>query len=536
MKTSLILKSVVLTWAAVLVAAIASFFLTPYILRHLGDEAYGLWVLIVALSDYYLFLQVGVRSAIVRYVSRNLALHNTEKVSRTVTTSFYFFMIAFMVVIAIASSLQHHVAGFFSVKPVNVTAFASLFLLVGIAQAFDFPLNVFEGALEAVGRFDQLYSLRITGMILRVVLIVLVLRSGGGLFGVGAATVLSTLTLRCVAVPLAFREVPGFNLHPRGIDRKLFKEMLGYGITSFTVGFGQRLSSSVSPVVIAKFLSASAVTLFSLPVKLLSVPLNGIGSMTEFANPLSSHLEALQDKAGLRRILILCGESAFLLSAPLTAFMLVFGRPMMTLWIGSRYSSTYALLVMLTIGLTAANTQCSTQSMLFGIGRHKGLVWMRLVEGIGIAALGTILIHLWGLWGYAFSMMIVSLLINLVLIPRYACKLLEMPARTYFLNGCLKPSLFSLPLVVVFLGFQHFSPIGSWAGLVTGILIGGFVYVLTLLTGVWLKRRRQIDWAALGILDLLEKRFVKKKRDLEASASAVVFEEFEKGVEQSVAD
>ena len=208
----------------------------------------------------------------------------------------------------------------------------------------------------------------------------------------------------------------------------------------------------------------------------------------------------------------------------------------MTLWIGTRYASTYALLAMLTIGLTAANSQSSTQSILFGIGRHKGLVWMRLAEGIGIATLGIVLINLWGLWGYALSTMIVSLLINMVLIPRYVCKILEMPARTYFLSGCLKPSLYSLPLVMVLLGLQHFSPVGSWAGLVTGTLIGGSVYVLTLLAGAWLKRQRQIEWPALGILDLVEKRFFKKKKDLETSASAAVFEEFEKVAEQTVAD
>jgi O-antigen/teichoic acid export membrane protein len=536
MKTTLVIKSVVLTWLAVLVTAVASFFLTPYVLRHLGDEAYGLWVLIVALSDYYIFLQVGVRSSIVRFVSRNLALRDTETVSRIVATSFYFFLIPFLLVLVIAFMLQNHVANFFSVHPVNVAAFAGLFLLVGIAQAFDFPLNVFEGALEAVGRFDQLYSLRIVGMILRVFLIIYVVGKGGGLFGVGTATVLSTLILRCVAIPLAFREVEGFSLHPRGIDGKLFKEMLGYGLTSFTIGIGQRLNNTLYPVIIAKFLSASAVTLFSLPSKLLNVPLNGIGSMTEFANPLSSHLEAREDKSGLRDVLILCGESAFLLSVPLMALMLVFGKQMIALWVGASYSSTYALLVMLTIGLTMAMTQASTQSMLFGMGRHRGLVWMRLAEGLGIAALGTILIRPWGLWGYAFATMAVSLLINLIVIPRHVCKILEMPAQTYYLKGCLKPFLYSLPLILVLWSYKRTFPLESWSRLLAGMLLGGLTYVLTLLAGAWLTRRRRLEWLAVGILDLVANRFGKWKENFGASASCTVLEEFEKVEEHSVAE
>src|SRR5271170_2615431 len=133
MRVSLILRSVAATWLAVIVSAGTAFFLTPFILHRLGDDAYGLWVVIVALSDYYLFLQIGVRSAIVRFISRNLALHKSEEVNRVVATSFYFFMSAFVVVIVAVLCLYQHVGQFFSVKLAYEHAFAELFLLVGIA-------------------------------------------------------------------------------------------------------------------------------------------------------------------------------------------------------------------------------------------------------------------------------------------------------------------------------------------------------------------------------------------------------------------
>jgi O-antigen/teichoic acid export membrane protein len=258
--------------------------------------------------------------------------------------------------------------------------------------------------------------------------------------------------------------------------------------------------------------------------------------MTEFVNPLSSKLEALRDKAGLRGVLILCGESAFLLSAPLMILMVVFGKQMLALWVGASYSSTYALLVMLTIGLTTAMTQASTQSMLFGMGQHKGLVWMRLAEGLGIAALGTILIRPFGLWGYAFATMFVSLLINLFVIPRHACKVLEMPVRNYYIKACLKPALFSLPLVLVLVGFQSVCPVTSWSRLVLGSMLGASTYLLTLFLAAHLKRRWNLEWFALGTLELVASRFQKDKRELESSAGIGVFAEMEKLEEQSVAE
>lgn len=536
MRISLILKSVATTWVAVFVAATTAFFLTPFILHRLGDEAYGLWVLIVALTDYYLFLRVGIRSAIVRYVSRNLALHDEEAVNRTVATSFYFYLCILLLVVSGTLTLAPHVTSFFSVKAENVHSFTALFLLAGIAQGLDFPLNVFEGSLEAVGRFDQLYSLRIAGMILRVALIIIVLEKGGGLLGVGAATVLSTISLRLVAVPLAFREVNAFSLHPRDIDRKTFREMLGYGITSFSVGIGERLNSSLYPVVIAKFLSAAAVTLFALPTKLLNIPLNGIGTMTEFVNPLSSHLDAHQDKAGLRHTLMLCGESTFLLFAPLATLMLVFGKQMLSLWVGNSYVSSYPLLVLLTIGLGMENAQYFMQSMLFGIGRHKGLVWLRLGEGLCTAGLGITLMPFWGLWGYAFATMVISLAVNFLLIPRNLCKILEMPVRAYWIKGCLKPCAFSLPFAAVALLFAHEFPVKSWTGMSIAILCGVAMYLLTLLSGIFLSKRVQISWSSLGILEVLEKRFFGQQEDLEISANVQLFQELEGKQEGVVVD
>jgi O-antigen/teichoic acid export membrane protein len=538
MRASVILRSVTATWAAVIVSAVTNLFLTPYILHHLKDEGYGLWVLIVALSDYYMFLQVGVRSAIVRYVSRSLALHDAVAVKRIVATSFYFYMALFVFVTALASLLAHPAAAFFAVKQENAAAFSGLFLLLGIAQACDFPLSVFEACLESAGRFDQLYGFRIIGMILRLVLVIIVLHRGGGLFAVGAATVLSTLSLRFLAVPFAIREVEGFSLRPGFIDMKVFKDLVGYGTTSLSVGIGMRLRDSLYPVVIAKLLSSSAVTLFALPAKLLAVPLSGIGTMTEFVNPLSSQLEARQDKRGLRHVLILSTEAAFLLFAPLTVLMIVLGKQLLTVWVGSGYTSAYSLLVLLTFGLGVSATQASTQSMLFGIGRHRPLVWLRFAEGLGTVGLGIILTRFWGLFGYALASMLVPLVVNLILIPRYACQVVELPLGTYLSKGCFKACLFSLPLAAVLFGAVHFVPVNTWRGLCAAAFCGAVVYLLTLASVAWISNRFRRFWFSLDTLTFIEKSLLKKAKTAEVGSSLAteLFEELDRNAEVTAWD
>ena len=133
MRASLILKSVTVTWAAVFVAAATNLLLTPLILHRLGDEAYGIWVLVVTLADYYSFLQVGVRSAIVRYVSKYLALNDLNSVRRVVASSFYFYLGLAAFVLGIVFSVKTYVPRFFAVSPVYRDAFITLFVLLGVA-------------------------------------------------------------------------------------------------------------------------------------------------------------------------------------------------------------------------------------------------------------------------------------------------------------------------------------------------------------------------------------------------------------------
>jgi len=99
MRFSLILRAVTTSWVAVLANAAAGLLLTPYVLHHIGDEAFGLWVLVVTLVGYYGVLDGGVRSSILRYTSRYRALGDQESVKEVVATAFYYYLGACALVI-----------------------------------------------------------------------------------------------------------------------------------------------------------------------------------------------------------------------------------------------------------------------------------------------------------------------------------------------------------------------------------------------------------------------------------------------------
>src|SRR6266436_3501790 len=295
MRSSLILRAVTTSWVAVLANAAVGLLLTPYVLHHIGDEAFGLWVLVVTLVGYYGFLDGGVRSSILRYTSRSRALGDQESAKEVVATAFYYYLCVCALLILATYLSVSATSRFFGVHNQLLGAFTSLFWLAGVVQALSLPLAVFSASLEGAGRYDPVYVIRVVCLAVRVVAVIAVVRAGGGLFGVGAAALLSQLLAYVIQVPLAIRANPGLSLSPKCIRRNVLRNMLGYGSISITVFVAEKLRSCLYPVVIAKFLTPVAVTFFSLPVKILSLPTEGIGTMTEIVNPVSSELEARKD-------------------------------------------------------------------------------------------------------------------------------------------------------------------------------------------------------------------------------------------------
>lgn len=481
--------------------------LTPRILHSLGDEAFGIWVLTTTLVFYSGVLDIGLRASVIRYLSYHHALHNESAANEIVATAFYFYLCGSVLIVSATFALAPWLPTFFSVHRNLVSEFRDLFVLAGLIQAVTFVLEVFVGTVQAAARFDQVYTLRIASLILRALLVLAVLRAGGQLFAVGAAAVVPDLLFYCAHVPIALRLMPRMNLHPRWCRRTVLRDMLGYGSISFTVAIAQRLRDNFYPAIIAKILTAQAVTLFSLPMKLIAFPVQGIGTMTEVINPLSSHLEAHDDFVGLRRLIQLTVQSAFLLLVPMAVFLLVFGKDVLSWWAGPSYVSAYPLLVPLTLGMGVAATQCGVQSMLFGISRHKELVVFRLAEGLAITIGGVAILRVFGLPGLAALTSATLLITNLVFIPRHLCRTLNLSMSTYLKETCLKPCLLSLPLFVSLIAVHSVIRIRDWSSLVITLAATISTYGAMLLL-LFVNSPSAASWLSFDSLRMLEGRFL----------------------------
>src|SRR5947209_11769551 len=94
-------RNVLFNWAGFGVASIVNFLLSPFIIHHLGNTVYGIWVLMMSLTGYLSLLDLGVRIAVTRYVAKFHAESDVARASRTVSSALAIFAVAGIVAVSI---------------------------------------------------------------------------------------------------------------------------------------------------------------------------------------------------------------------------------------------------------------------------------------------------------------------------------------------------------------------------------------------------------------------------------------------------
>ena len=76
-----IARSVVSNWFATGATLAAGFFLAPFVVHRLGNVAYGVWVLAISTVNYLTLLDLGMRSSVLRFVSKGHTQQDHEGAS-----------------------------------------------------------------------------------------------------------------------------------------------------------------------------------------------------------------------------------------------------------------------------------------------------------------------------------------------------------------------------------------------------------------------------------------------------------------------
>jgi O-antigen/teichoic acid export membrane protein len=499
-----ILKNVGSSWIALGANVVVGIFLSPYILHRLGDEAFGIWVLIFSVTGYYGLFDLGIRSSIVRYVAKYSATGEHEELNRLINTAIFSYtmigVLAFLVTLAGAM----HLTSIFRISPGFLNTARVLFLMVGSALAVGFPLGVFGGILQGLQRFYLVNLTSTLSTLLRCLFIVITLRRGGGLLSVALVTVSMPVLAALVNATHALRLLP-LRFALRYVDRASLRRIANYSGATFVIMLSWRLRFKTDAMVIGTFLSSAAITYFTVGSRLVDYAGEVVTGLAQIIDPMSSHSEATGDIQRLRKIFVAGNRACAFIILPIAAALAILGKSIIEVWVGHRYIATsYPVLLVLLVPSTFMLAQAASGRTLFGMAKHHTLAAVTLLEGIANLVLSIILVRRFGVLGDAVGTAIPLTFTTLFFLPRHLCRVLNLKIRTYLSQAFLLPLILVTPLVLVLLLLQHWFVAHHFIQLAIQLAIGMAVYGLGLAWAIWSRKA----WEVEGIHDLEQQAVV----------------------------
>ena len=469
------LVNVVSSWGGLGVNIAVGFFVYPFILHHLGDEASGLWTLIYSFTGYYGIFDFGIRSSLIRYVSKFRATGDKDELTRLINTSLFTYTCVGLFLMIPTTVGVFFVNRLFQI-PANFSYDARvLFLMVGYATALGFPLGISGGVLEGLQRFDLINWSNISTTLLRAGLIIYVLNHGLGLLTVALITVSLPLVSSAVLSVLASRLL-AISYGWKYVGWESLRQVGSYGSVTFMIIVAARLRFKTDAIIIGSFLSAAAITHFTIGARLVDYASEVVSSMAQIFTPMSSHFHATGNYAQLRRIFVAGNRACALIMLPMTVAFVVMGKSVIEAWVGPRYLSSYVILLIVLIPTTFYEAQSTSNRLLFGMSLHRSLAYVVLLEGIANVILSIVLVRPLGIVGDALGTAIPLLCTALFFLPRHMCRQLDIPIRKFVVEAYFFPVILCVPMIFALMLMQRSFYAHHYPQLILNLLVGLAVY------------------------------------------------------------
>ena len=443
-------RNAVWTVLGFIVSLASGLVLSPFIIRSLGAERYGIWALVFALVEYVWLADLGFRSAVLKFSAQYQAQHETQLVNQVVNTALvYFSIMAGVVSLALAIAFNS-LASLFAISAGSREEFSFLVVALGASWSLGLVSNVFRASLEGFQRYEHLSRIAILGTGIRVTGCFAALLLGAGMRGMGVAVVAAQVTMYVMTFVVFRRAFRGFQCSFRHVSAGMLLAMARYGAYTTVSTLATLLLNQGPVLVIGRLLSALYVGLYSLPVRLLATVTDAVAQVATITVASSADLSARGEVGTVGRLVLIVNRYCLALILPLSILLWAYGPELFRLWVGQDVAAgSSPLLPVLVAGASfGLAAQQNSTAVLYGLGKHRGFAYGLLAEGLlGLAGMAYVLPRYGLLAGVCVSTTL--LLVNRGLwAPWLVCRYTRQPFSVYMREIYLWPTIVGIPVLL----------------------------------------------------------------------------------------
>jgi len=402
----------------------------PLMVKHFGAEVYGLWSLIIALTNYWMLLDFGITPTISRYIARLKEKNDVSEIrgyfSSALTLSLIITILSLLLTLIGYLSLPY----FYSGELLDISRW--LLLIVGVELSFSIPMKMNMGVMRGYLLYDKLALFEIVRIFLRTVLFILLLTNDYGVIAVAFTNAVVNWLWQGLAIVYVFRHMPAIHFDRKLISIQKIKELTKFSYFIFISNLTGLARFNILPLVIGFFEGLVAVALLSVAMRLIEAFNNLILRIVGVFEPYFAQLSTSQDKTPIANLYFRLTRATYFLGAIVVGNFFVIGDTFIVRWVGEDFRSSADVLVLLGVAFFFYLASNPTTYVMRAINKHKRFAYIEVWEGLAITFLAIIITPIWGLYGATISLMIPLIIVSLGIKNRIVINELDMDLGSYF--------------------------------------------------------------------------------------------------------
>lgn len=403
------------------------FLIVPVALGALGQEQYGLWTTIAAVTAYLALADLGVSTSFVTYIARYVTTQEYTKASRVVQLGLLFYGTVSVFLILATLAVSGIGLSLLRIPPDQAALAQDALLMILSTFALTSIGSVLGNALAAVQRMDLVNGTAAAALVVKFIVIMLVLHAGWGLRGLLGADLVVTATTIPVTVFLTKRTMPYLSLRWQGYDHALMRALIRFGAQMQVSRLSDMVMANFDKLLLARLSGLSVVATYDFGSKpagrLRQLPATGITSLVAAVSALDA--EANEDR--IRAALVRSTRYLAIISIPLFGFCIAFAEPLIRVWLGQ--DQPMAAMTLRVLSTTFCVSAVVSAMSMISIGRGEPQFQMRamLAQTVVNVLLSTGLVLTFGYYGAVAGTTIATLFGALLFFWMYGRRIVEHP-------------------------------------------------------------------------------------------------------------
>lgn len=472
----------VLSYTQIAIGIVGSLLYTPFLIRLLGQNEYGLYGTVISAVGLVGVLDMGFASSYIKFYTKYKSENKYEKIN-SFNALFTVVFLSIAVIAAVILLVMSFNLDWIFDRGLTASEYdkaRKMMLMLTVSMFAVFATTIFGCYINANEKF---VFEKICGIIISVssmIITIAALNFGAGVIGVVAISVILTLISKFIYIWYCKK-----NLHIRfdfkNIEKGVFKQVFSFSLFIAINIVVDKINQGIDSVLLGRFCGTAVVAVYTVGASLnahfttFSTAISGVFTPRVHQIVTSYEMDSKEQRSALTEFFVKVGRIQYLLMALIASGIVFFGKPFIYFWAGEGYDESYYIALIMILPSIVPLTQNVGIEIQRAENRHHYRSYIYGAMAIVNLILSIYLCQIWGGIGSAVGTGLACIIANIIIMNIVYHKKINIDVLQYWKNILRQTAGMIIPFVVGAL-IMTFAQIDSILKLLVYIIIYCVIY------------------------------------------------------------